>query len=56
MLKSDRWTLTTLISADGDDGHLARKGAHVRDTVQRLDLKGVVGVRGEVHDSDCGVG
>lgn len=55
-MTSDRRTLTTLISADGDDGHLAREGALVRHTVQRLDLKGVVGVRREVHDGDRGVG
>lgn len=48
--------LTALIGADSDDGHLARKGAHVGDAVQGLDLKSVVGVSRKVHDSDGAVG
>lgn len=37
--------LTTLIGADGDDGHLSGEGAQLRNTIEGLDLKGVVGVR-----------
>lgn len=48
--------LTTLISVDRDDRHLTREGTHVWDAVEGLDLKGVVGVCGEVRDSDGGVG
>lgn len=49
-------SLTALVRADGDDGHLPRKGAHVGDAVEGLDLEGVVGVRREVHDGDGAVG
>lgn len=48
--------LTTLIGVDRDDRHLTRERTHVRDAVEGLDLKGVVGVCREVCDSDGGVG
>lgn len=48
--------LTPLIGVDRDDRHLTRERAHVRDAVEGLDLEGVVGVCGEVCDSDGGVG
>lgn len=49
-------TLTTLICADCDDGDWVREGAHFWHTVEGLDLKGVIGVCWEVHDSDRGIG
>lgn len=48
--------LTALVCADGDDGHLPRERAHVRDAVEGFDLKRVVGVCREVRDGDGAVG
>lgn len=51
-----RRSLTALVRADGDDGHLPREGAQVRDAVEGFDFEGVVGVCREVHDGDGAVG
>lgn len=56
-LGENEWVvLTALVRVDGDDGHLPRERAHVRDAIEGFDLKRVVGVRGEVHDGDGAVG
>lgn len=55
-IRQQKHILTTLIGADRDDRHLTGGRAHVRDAVEGLDLKSVVGVCREVRDSDGGVG
>lgn len=54
--KREPCSLTALVRADRDDGHLPREGAHVRDAVEGFDLEGVVGVCREVHDGNGAVG
>lgn len=48
--------LTSLVSSNGDGRHRPGEWAELRDSVQRLNLEGVVGMSDEVQYSHRGVG